>query len=252
MWYRYFGKSRNIMTHWNAASESRRPWLMAQSWHDLLFAHWPLPVDQMRRVVPQPLEIDTFDDQAWLGVVAFRLSRIHLRGLPEAPGLSGFPEVNLRTYVSFDHQPGVLFLSLHCPNRLAMALARPWFKLPYHYAAVKHVGRADGGFRFESCSRPGADFAATYRPISPPCTAKCESLEAFLTERYCYYSVGVHADVYRCDIQHYPWSLSQAEACIRRDTLGQPFGLPTAGHAPLLHFAKRTDALIWPLRKLAG
>jgi uncharacterized protein YqjF (DUF2071 family) len=237
--------------NWHMAHEPRRPWLMAQSWHDLLFAHWPVPLDQLRRVVPQPIEIDTFDDQAWLGVVAFRLSGIHLRGLPAAPGLCGFPEVNLRTYVSFDHQPGVLFLSLHCPNRLAMAMARPWFKLPYRYAGVQ-FGCADGKLRFESCSPTGADFAATYRPIAPPCTTKCDSLEAFLTERYCYYSVGAHDSVYRCDIQHCPWWLSRAEACIERNSLGQPFGLPPAENAPLLHFARRMDAQIWPLRKVAG
>jgi uncharacterized protein YqjF (DUF2071 family) len=239
------------MTNWNVKAEPRRPWLMAQSWHDLLFAHWPVPLELLRRIVPPPLEIDTFDDQAWLGVVAFRLSGIHLRGLPDAPGMSGFPEVNLRTYVTFDHRPGVLFLSLHCPNRLAMAVARPWFRLPYHYAAVQ-FGWAEGGFRFESRSPSGADFAATYRPISPPCTTKCGSLEAFLTERYCYYSVGAHDSLFRCDIQHCPWWLSKAEACVGRNTLGQSFGLPPPEVLPLLHFARRADAEIWPLRKIAG
>ena len=50
-------------------SMPRAPWLMTQSWHDLLFAHWPVDVSELRRAVPAALELDLFDDQAWLGIV---------------------------------------------------------------------------------------------------------------------------------------------------------------------------------------
>src|SRR5437870_3905422 len=121
--------------------ETDGAWCMEQRWHDLLFAHWPVACDQLRNVVPAALEIDTYRGQAWIGVIAFRLSGIRLRGMPSVPGISAFPEVNLRTYVHLDGKPGVLFLSLHCPNRLAMAIARPWFRLPYRYADVHFATR---------------------------------------------------------------------------------------------------------------
>ena len=47
----------------------RGPWVMAQSWHDLLFAHWPVPVAMLRCLIPATLEIDTFDSIAWLGAM---------------------------------------------------------------------------------------------------------------------------------------------------------------------------------------
>src|SRR5438105_9671831 len=103
--------------------ETGDEWCMAQQWHDLLFAHWPVALDGLRPIVPSPLEIDTYHGQAWLGVIAFKLSGIRLRGTPPVPGISAFPEVNLRTYVHLNGKPGVLFLSLHCPNRIAMAIA---------------------------------------------------------------------------------------------------------------------------------
>jgi uncharacterized protein YqjF (DUF2071 family) len=238
------------MQHRNQEAESGRPWLMAQSWHDLLFAHWPVSLDQLRQVLPAQLTLDTFDGQAWLGVVAFRLSDVHLRGLPNAPGTSRFPEVNLRTYVSLDGKPGVLFLSLHCPNRLAMALARPWFRLPYHYASVTFDSLA-GGFDFSSCSPSGAALAATYRPLSAASLSEAGSLEAFLTERYCYYTVASDGGVYRCNIQHQPWRLAPADAQVRTNTLAEPFGIHLSqSKPPLCHFAERTDALIWPLRRM--
>ena len=34
------------------------PWIMAQSWHDLLFAHWPIDAGLLRPLIPAPLEID--------------------------------------------------------------------------------------------------------------------------------------------------------------------------------------------------
>jgi uncharacterized protein YqjF (DUF2071 family) len=227
-----------------------QPWLMAQSWHDLLFAHWPVPPDQLRRLVPPPLTIDTFGDRAWLGVVAFRLSDVHLHGLPNAPGAAHFPEVNLRTYVSLDGHPGVLFLSLHCPNRLAIALARPWFRLPYHYASIQFDSRA-GALDFSSRSPAGVAFAAAYRPLGEPCIAAPGSLAEFLTERYCYYSVATGGAVYRCNIQHCPWRLAPAEARVRHNTLPHAVGLDlSAGQPPVCHFAQRMDARIWPLQRM--
>lgn len=224
-------------------------WFMAQTWEQLLFAHWPMPATQLRSVVPPQLEIDTFADQAWLGVVTFQINRIHLHGLPPVPGLAHFPEVNLRTYVRYHGRRGVLFLSLHCPNRLAMAIARPWFRLPYRYADVclVHDGNA---IEFASCSPSGANFVARYCQAAEPCSAPPESLEAWLTERYCYYTAAPDGRVYRCDIDHAPWRLARAEAEISANTLAEPFGVDLPTSPPLLHCAERTDAHIWPLRRV--
>jgi len=55
---------------------------MAQSWHDLLFAHWPVAASDLRTLIPTELEIDTFDGSAWIAVVPFRMSGVRLRGTP--------------------------------------------------------------------------------------------------------------------------------------------------------------------------
>jgi len=222
-------------------------WLMAQTWDQLL---WAVRADQLRRVVPPQLELDTFADQAWLGVVAFNIGRIHLRGLPPAPGLAHFPEVNLRTYVRHKGRPGVLFLSLHCSNRLAMAIARPWFRLPYHYADVCLDARSDA-VDFASRSPGGASFIARYAPLSEACPSLPNSHEAWLTERYCYYTATPPGRLYRCDIDHAPWMLARAKAEIHTNTLAEPFRLDLPRTAPLLQCAARTDAHIWPLSRVA-
>jgi len=222
-----------------------RHWVMSQTWDELLFAHWGLPPARLAALIAPPLELDTFDGHAWLGVVAFRLSRIQLRGCPVLPAVSDFAEVNLRTYVRVGDRPGVLFLSLHCPNRLAMSLARPWFRLPYRHARVA-LGVVSEAVHFSSRRQDGVDFAAVYRTGSAP----VGDLERWLSERYCYYVQTPSAAVYRCDIAHEPWTLARADARISRNTLAEPFGLSLAGE-PLVHYAAHMDTRIWPIRRVA-
>src|SRR4029077_16757430 len=99
---------------------SARPWIMKQVWHDLLFAHWPIPLAEMRPLVPAALEIDFHDGSAWAAVAPFHMSGIRARGLPPAPGWSAFPELNVRTYVRYRGMPGVYFFSLDAGNRIAV------------------------------------------------------------------------------------------------------------------------------------
>ena len=225
-----------------------RRWTMTQTWHDLLFAHWPLSPDALRPAVPPELELDTCDGVAWLGLVIFRLSGVRLHGFPEVPLVSHFPEINVRTYVTHDGKHGVYFLSLDADNPLAIALAKPWFRLAYHYSHITFHERADGiHFRSRRAEHnsPPATFAATYSPCAPAFRAPHGSLEHWLTERYCYYSVNRSHHIYRCDIHHPPWQLQPAQARITQNTMALSHGIQLPQTEPLLHYARYMKALIW-------
>src|SRR4051794_15783952 len=107
-------------------------WTWRQSWYDLLFAHWPVPAADLRRLVPDGLRVQEFDGTSWVGVVPFRMAGVMRRSLPDLPWVSAFPELNLRLYVERDGKPGVWFLSLDAANALAVWAARRLFHLPYH------------------------------------------------------------------------------------------------------------------------
>jgi uncharacterized protein len=100
------------------------PWLLTQSWHDLLFAHWPLDPDALRSKVPANLPLDVFDGRAWIGVIPFHMTNVGPRGMPSLPGLSAFPELNVRTYVTLNGKPGVYFFSLDAASTLAVIWRR--------------------------------------------------------------------------------------------------------------------------------
>lgn len=220
------------------------PWVMAQTWDNLLFAHWRVPAETIAHHVPQGLEVELYDGSAWLGVTPFVLTGFRLRGAPPVPGLSTFPELNVRTYVTVGEKPGIWFFSLDAASRLAVEGARRAYKLPYHYAHMSAAQRANG-VEYSAARADGSDhrFEAAYRPAGEAFTAAANSLEWFLTERYCLYAVD-RGRLHRAEIQHPPWRLRTAQAELRTNTM-PPF--PVEG-VPLLHLAHRQDVLIWPLR----
>src|SRR5262245_62757703 len=75
------------------------PWVMTQTWRDLLFAHWPVHVDELRLLVPRAFELDLFTGQAWIGVVPFYMTNVAPRGVPAMSWMSEFLEVNVRKSV---------------------------------------------------------------------------------------------------------------------------------------------------------
>jgi uncharacterized protein YqjF (DUF2071 family) len=225
-----------------------RPWVMAQSWHNLLFAHWPVPLETLQSFVPEPLQIDTFRGQAWLGVIPFRLSGIRLRWMPALPFVSSFAEINVRTYVTLGDKPGVLFLSMDAGNMPGTAIARPTFRVPYTYADVG-ISRHHDSYAFHCArraagSRLDANFRAIYRPASRPFRPQPASLDRWLTERYCYYSV-TKGRAYRCEIAHAPWLLRHAQATIADNTMASALGIELPDSDPLLNYAHRMDAIFW-------
>jgi uncharacterized protein YqjF (DUF2071 family) len=224
------------------------PWIMSQHWHDLLFAHWAMPPAMLRRLVPEPLALDLRDEQAWVGVVPFWMSGVRARGTPEIPGLSTFPELNVRTYVAFRGKPGVYFFSLDAASWCAVQTARALYHLPYFHARMS-VRSENEVVMYESSRHDApAEFRGRYRPIGEVRIRERGSLEHWLTERYCLYTVHRGA-VYVGEIHHQPWPLQDAWAEIDVNSVANADGIPLPATEPVLHFARRLDVLIWPIRR---
>ena len=230
-----------------------QPWVMAQTWGDLLFAHWPVDERSLRPLVPDPLTIDTFDGTAWLGITPFEVSGLRLRGTVPLPRLSRFPELNVRTYTSFGGKPGIWFFSLDAGSAAAVAAARRTYRLPY-YTADMTIARSTPRIRHDSVRTasdgPPAELRVDYAPTGAPRAAEAGTLEHWLTERYCLYTLDERQRLMRAEIHHPPWPLQAATATIETNTM-PPAGVDLAAQRPLLHFARRQDVVIWPLRPAA-
>jgi uncharacterized protein YqjF (DUF2071 family) len=226
-----------------------RPWSWRQTWEDLLFLHWPVPVRLVRRYVPSALEVQEFGGSSWLGVVPFRMSGVMKRPLPDLPWISAFPELNVRVYVEHRGRPGVWFLSLDAANALAVWAARRFFHLPYYRAemAVRQNGR---GIDYRS-ARPGAQFVASYRPTSEVYHARPDTLEHWLTERYCLYAQSPNGSLFCNEVHHHPWPLQRAEAVIDVNTMSAFHGIAVKEPPALLHFARRLEVVVWSGERVA-
>jgi uncharacterized protein YqjF (DUF2071 family) len=223
-----------------------RPWLIRQTWRDLLFAHWPIAPASLRPHIPAALQLDTFAGDAWIGVVPFHLSPIAPRGAPASIGLA-FPELNVRTYVRLEDKPGIWFFSLDAASLLAVIGARATFHLPYFWAAMQ-IRHEDEAVVFYSQRRrrglAAARFVGRYQPTGPIFTSAPGSLERWLTARYCLYAADHAGRIYRGEINHDPWPLHAAAADLSVNTTATSLGIDLA-RPPLLHFARRLDMVTW-------
>jgi uncharacterized protein YqjF (DUF2071 family) len=162
--------------------------------------------------------------------------------------LSRFPELNVRTYVTVGGRPGIWFFSLDAGSALAVAAARTLYRLPYFRArmSIDAVPAPSIEYRSERTDPAGAPavLRARYRPVGGHRYAEPGSLEAWLVERYRLYTVD-RGRVLAADIHHRPWTLQDAHADLRVNTMADPLGIELAGD-PLLGFAGRQDVVFWP------
>ncbi|WP_460620584.1 YqjF family protein [Hymenobacter tenuis] len=234
--------------------------LMRQRWSNLLFAHWAVAPELLRPYLPERLELDLYEGQAWLGVVPFTMSHIRPLGLPAVPGLSALHELNVRTYARLDGVPGVWFLSLDATQPLGVWAARTLFHLPYLHTRMS-LDRAGDTLRAtaERTYRGAAPatFAATWTLGAPLPQAKRGSLAYFLTERYHLYTAGPEvrpgshgSSLWRGHLLHEPWPLREATVSEWHSTLIESHGLPTPVGPPLLHAADSLDVWVRELRRV--
>lgn len=154
---------------------------MKQRWEALLFLHWKLPASLIQSSLPPGLIVDTFQGNAYVGIVPFHMRRVRPRYLFCLPGISNFLELNLRTYVKDKAgRKGVWFFSLDANQALAVFIARKLFSLPYYNARMHYVYETDGWHYF-TAQRKGQHLQEfRYKSSGESQAAASESLSHFL------------------------------------------------------------------------
>jgi len=241
------------------------PSILTVTGRDVLFAHWPVDPDRLAERLPGPLGVDTFDGSA-------RVSALALENRAVAPGsasppaalTSGFPQLNLRTYVTLDGEPGVYFLSLDTGRRSAAAVGRRAFGLPFFHARMR-MTRHGETVTFRSRRTGGDDpprvFEARYRPDGPRYRAEPGSLEAFCIEHDTYYlpvpedrRPGLFGSADRGEvvvgtIERDPWDLRPVDATIHENTLLAAAGLPTSEDEPVVQYSPGFEMGVRPVER---
>ncbi|MCB9683793.1 MAG: DUF2071 domain-containing protein [Alphaproteobacteria bacterium] len=230
------------------------PWLMHQAWNDFLFMHWRVDPAVVRTLVPEPLELHLHDGDCWVGIIPFHMSDVRPRGTLNVPGISAFPELNVRTYVIVDGKPGVWFLSLDAHQRLAVETARATYDLPYYQARMSWERRGTT-LHYESertdGRAPSARYAGHHTPRGEYRMARPGTLEHWLSERYCLFTVGKDGRAKQTDVHHIPWPLRDADVTIEENTMGAAHGLDLDGLRPdHVMYSPGVDVVVWSPRQV--
>jgi uncharacterized protein YqjF (DUF2071 family) len=213
----------------------------------VLFAHWRLPPAELRPHVPEPLELDIYDGAAWLGALAFEVTEARPRALP--PGLAptgSFGQTNLRTYVRYDGDPGVHFLSLDAGSRVGAAGLANAMGLPC-YGAETEVDVTEECDEVRSVSyrsrrshpgQPPATFAADYAPAGEASPVDPGSLAEFCIERKRWFTVDGRPSPYLSavgngvrvgEIRRDPRPVAPATATVTENSLARAVGIEVDG-----------------------
>jgi len=214
------------------------------SWRHLLFANWPVDPAVVDERIPSSMDVDTYDGDAWLSVVPFVNAAIRPSGVPAALGID-LPELNLRTYMTADGEPGVYFFSLDAEGWLSVLGARLFHHLPYYYARIDCDPVGDSVFYRSRRRHPGArhaDFLGTYGPDGEPFRPEKGSLAEFLVERYRYYAEGRTGELRYADVSHDRWTLAPADVDVRENTVFGANGFAHPERDPV-HYVGREIAV---------
>jgi len=232
------------------ADTSHRPfelpdgqWIYYQEWNNVLFLHWTIPFDILRKCVPPDLLIDTFESNCYISLVAFTMEKIRPKFLPSISYISDFDEINLRTYVDYNDKKGVYFLSIGAGKSLSSFIAKTISGLPYEKFNINRTNKT----YYSNNIRRGFTFNAEFE-IKQELDHKTE-LDKWLTERYCLY-LDKDNEIYRYDIHHKEWKLKNVN--IKTLNLSCKIGdVHFADQQPTLsHYSDGVKAIGWRRQKV--
>jgi len=223
-----------------------------QTWENLLFMHWRMSPDLLRPLVPDFLEIDLYDDNAWISLVALTVQDASpAMGIP-LPWLSFFHQVNIRTYVHRDGMAGIWLLSTDVDSQLMVAVARRFFHLPYFLASC-HETHLSGTHRWEVIRRrayPPAELSLACRQGDLLGETEPGRVEFFLLDRYAVYAAE-GARLFRGRVHHKPWTIWGGTVKKYRSNMIEVLGIPAPEGEARVHFARSMPQVrVWPMEEL--
>lgn len=217
-------------------------WAYYQEWNKVLFLHWKVPFDLVRKLVPQKLNIDTFDGYAYVSSVAFTMQKIRPRNLPALKFISDFGEINIRTYIDNDNKKGVYFLNIEAEKQLSVFMAKALSGLPYEKSNIQQANK-----NYKSTNTQKGFFLDTEFEIKEQLTEKT-TLDSWLTERYCLY-LDKRETICRYDIHHKEWEIKNVD--IKRLKLNYKIGDMRLTNKPdITHYSDGVKVIAWKKAKI--
>jgi uncharacterized protein YqjF (DUF2071 family) len=231
----------------------RRP-VMVQRWDDVVFLHWSYAPDDIARLLPRGVSVDTHDELAWVGLVPFHMRRLGFPGVTPLPGVGSFPEVNVRTYVRVGGRRAVWFCSLDVDRWIPTFAARFAYRLPYCAGEAAHAraGASVTSTVDRRWPRPTGASGATTR-IAVRIGDRIDAADPFvrfLTGRWGLVSAGRRGALRYAPVDHDPWQLHRASVEHLEDTLVVAAGFAAPQTTPHAMWSPGVDVRVGRPRRM--
>lgn len=228
-----------------------RPWTMPasqwkyyQEWNKAVFLHWQVNLSELRKDVPEHLEIDLCEGKPWVSLVAFTMNNIRPRILPPFPPISDFDEINVRTYVKRGNKTGVYFLSVEGGSYLSCKVARALSHLPYRYSKMKREANV-----YTSANRQFNDQMHLSYEVGEMLTEKTD-LDLWLTERYALFQDS-GASINEFEIHHIEWPTYNIE--LKEVEIDYPRFKSYLNNSPdRAHYSTGVQVVAWDRKRIVG
>ena len=191
-----------------------------QVWRNLLFQHFELnDTSFLEAHLPKNCKLDSFDGKYYLGLVAMEMSDVRHRSTGDKIWFKCYNELNVRTYITLDGKPGVLFLSLDVDSLISVLGARVFYGLPYRFRKFERADNTIKAFHKNSLYFD-CDYTVdeTYKQYTK------DTFAYWATERY--FFVARHLGLSLIgEIFHKPWSLTTANATNHNVKVLEPYNI---------------------------
>lgn len=212
-------------------------WKFYQEWNNTLFIHWPVDLTELKRLVPEQLEIDLFEGRAWISLVVFRMKKIRPKNFPAFPPISNFDEINIRTYVKYKGKAGVQFLSIEAASKFSCHIATNLSQLPYRYSKMSRKKET-----FKSWNSIHNDKLELQYKIGQKLNDKLD-LDKWLTERYALFQ-DFGNTINKFEIHHLEWPIFKVEL-IKLHCCYPRFSKLMRQEASKVHYSPGVQVIAW-------
>ena len=234
-----------------------RPFLSAH-WKNLLNLTYEVPPELLEPYCPDAVELEREDGHSFVSVVGFDFTETRVWGVPWL-GYTTFPELNLRFYVRYRGERGVVFIREFVPKRMVAWLARIFYDEPYSHARMKTSQELRDDSRTWSLRlRYGGgrhELGVKTADLSPYVPDE-DSRDHFLKEHSWGFNEDGKGNTRRYNVVHPRWAVYDLDELEVDMDFGLLYGEDWAflNDAEPVHtvFAQGSDVVVYPSEKLDG
>lgn len=186
-------------------------------WSDLLLITYAVDPSIVAACLPDGLEPDTRDGMAYASLVAFDFRETRVLGT-QWPGLTRFPEINLRVYarLASDGRRGVVFIRELVPRRLIVWVARLIYNEPYAHAQMRSCVDQTGDMLSveHTWTRAGTSCRVRAETSATPTTPPNDSFAHFIKEHRWGFGRDRRGRTLVYEVEHPAWQTRRVDRLV--------------------------------------